>query len=138
LAGLASLIFTISLNSRMGRSIADNMRGIWKASMSGRLSEYRERPLAFSIRTNVAYKWAHDVLQRKVLPLASAIAFGYLLIAVASHVSFNFFDAAGLVCVESSDGTDLLKLAPGKTVEVMFDTSNLCQSTKVLLGVASY
>lgn len=69
----------------------------------------------------------------RVLPVGSAIVFGYLLITVASHVSFNFFDAAGRVCVEASNEKELLKLAPGKYAEVVFDPSNLCQSTKVLL-----
>ena len=133
LSGLAALILFLVLNSRMGSKIADDMRGIWKASLSNQLGEYAEKTWAFSIRTNAFYKWLHRFLQVRVLPVGSAIVFGYMLITVASHLSFNFFDAAGRVCVEASNEKELLKLAPGKYAEVVFDPSNLCQSTKVLL-----
>jgi uncharacterized protein (DUF2235 family) len=133
LSGSAALIFFVVLSSRLGSRIADDMRGIWKASLSNQLGEYVEKTWAFSIRTNSAYKLLHRVLQTKILPLGSAIVFGYLLISVASHISFNFFDAAGLVCVESSSNAGLRKLAPGESTDVVFDASNFCKSTKVLL-----
>src|SRR5205085_1375815 len=55
-------------------------------------------------------------------------------VTLTSHILFNFFDAAGFVCREGSDPRELIKLRPGdKAVELTFSTSQLCQSTGVLV-----
>jgi len=133
LLGVAALVFFISLNSRMGTGIADDMRAIWKLSFSERLVEPVGKTWAYSIRTNPVYLWLHKALQTNLLPAASAVALGYLLIALASHLSFNFYDAAGFVCREATDPNQLTRMDPGQTIEREFNTSNLCQSMKVLL-----
>jgi hypothetical protein len=117
----------------MGTRIADDMRAIWKSSFSKELTEPVGRTLAYSIRTNPVYLWLHKALQTNLLPAISAVVLGYLLLTVASHFGFNFFDAAGYVCREAADSSELARMVPGQTIEREFSTSNVCQSMKVLL-----
>jgi uncharacterized protein (DUF2235 family) len=133
LTGLAALILFITLNSRMGSSTADQMRGLWKASFDGELDAPTGATWAHSIRTNKLYVWLHSFARRRVLPAVSAVLLLYLLITTTSHVAFNFLDAAGFTCIEASNSDELTRLRPGQTVEREFATSNLCQSMKVLL-----
>jgi len=134
--GIAVLLFFIVLNSKMGSKIADDMRAVWKASFSKQLDEPTSKTWVYSIRTNAMYRWMHDALQKRLLPVASALLLFYLLLTVTSHIAFNFFDAAGFVCREGSDPSALTKLeasAPRNTVTIDFDISRLCQSTNVAL-----
>jgi uncharacterized protein (DUF2235 family) len=131
LIAVTALIFFTTLNSRMAAGIADDMRGIWRSSFSGCLKEPARKSWAYSIRTSRLYLWLRDTLQAKVLPITSAVLFGYLVIAVTSHFAFNFFDAAGLVCSEVSDPTEPIKLKVGQTITRGFDVSNPCQSMNV-------
>jgi hypothetical protein len=133
LTGLAALILFITLNSKIGTRIADDMRAIWKSSFDEALTEPVGKSWAFSIRTNSKYIWVREALRIMLLPAGSAVVLGYLLITVASHISFNFFDAAGFVCRDSSDPGELTKLVPRQTIEREFNTSNVCQGMKVLL-----
>jgi hypothetical protein len=130
---VAALIFFIALNSKMGTRIADDMRTIWKSSFSEKLTEPGERTWAYSIRTNSLYLWLRNILRTNLLPAASAVVLGYLLITVTSHLIFNFFDAAGFVCREASDPSEVTRMLVGQTIEREFKTSNVCESMKVLL-----
>jgi uncharacterized protein (DUF2235 family) len=128
---VAALVFFITLNSRMGSRIADDMRGIWKSSFSEKLIEPVGKTWAHTIRTSPLYLLLRNVLQKNVLPVASAVLLGCLLVTLTNHFIFNFFDAAGFVCRES-DPNELDKMVPGQTVVREFKTSNVCQSMKVL------
>jgi hypothetical protein len=131
--GVAVLTFFIILNSKMGSKIADDMRAIWKASLSNHLEEPMGRSWVYSLRTNTMYQGARSALQARILPAASALLLVYLLLTVTNHISFNFFDAAGFVCREASNPEALTRLTPGMKATVDFDTSQLCQSTKIAL-----
>jgi len=133
IAGVAVLTFFIILNSRLGSKIADDMRAVWRASFSNQLEEPMGSSWVYSLRTNAIYQGLRGALQKRLLPAFSALLLLYVLLTVTSHISFNFFDAAGFVCREASNPAALADLTPGMKATVDFNTSQLCQSTKIAL-----
>jgi uncharacterized protein (DUF2235 family) len=133
LVAVAILVFMTVLNARMRPKIADDMRAIWKSSFSGNLKDPAGESWEYKIRTSPPYRWLRRTVQPTVLPLTSALLLGYLIITLTSHFAFNFYDAAGFICRDADDPTQLPKLELGQKIERPFETINVCQSMNVQL-----
>jgi hypothetical protein len=132
IVGVVSLVFFLVLSAKLESKIADGMRLVWKQSMSGTLTPPPiDRTWTHCLRGNPAYTALSRLLRTKLLPLGSFVLLLYLVLTFTSHFAFNFFDAAGYVCAESSNPSSLVSLQPGKYADIEFKTSALCQSTKV-------
>ena len=143
------VVVLILMGSRVGGKITDSMRGLWKSDMPvahGGLFH----DLVYGLRTSRLYQWVLWALKRHIVPFAFAVLLIYLGATLASHLLFNFQDAAGLVCRERpiedqhdpkhpniitvKDYKGLINLKPGEaSSDSVFDTSELCQSTGVWL-----
>lgn len=132
LAGIAALVLFLTWGNRLKGQISDGMRSVWRSTLEGTLSPPRAiaSPI-YRMRMSRPYKAMHRFLQTVILPLGSAIIFFYVVLTLANHFVFNFFDAAGFVCVETSNPDRLTDLLPGQNVVVEFKPSNLCQSTQM-------
>jgi hypothetical protein len=132
--GIAALVLFLLLGNHLKAQINDGMRSAWKSSLSGTLAApTTDKSWTYRLRSSSAYTAAHRLLQNQILPFGSLIIVFYVVLSLASHLSFNFFDAAGFVCVRTPDANSLTKLKPGQKVTVEFKTSNLCQSTHVFV-----
>ncbi len=133
LIGMTALISCFLLSSRIEAKIADDMRLIWKASLSGTLSEAATTSWATYIRTNPLYVRLRQTLQSFLIPALSALLLIYVFSTVTSHILFNFFDADGYICVEA-DSHSLRHLQVNETVDnITFRPSALCQNTGIAL-----
>jgi hypothetical protein len=114
---------------RLTGKITDAMRTIWKAELASSHDSVADR-LIFGLRTSRPYQWLLSTLKWVIAPAFFAALFLYLGLAFASHLAFNFADAAGLFCRETP-GSKLL--APGDpAVTVKFNTRDLCAGTGVI------
>src|SRR5262249_40154991 len=101
LLGIAALLVSFLVSAKMEAKIGDDMRLVWKASLSGVLNDVAGKSWATYIRTNSLYVWFRQALQSFVLPALSAVFLIYLFSTITNHLLFNFFDADGFVCVET-------------------------------------
>ena len=108
LIGLIILIFFTSMSSKLGRKIGDEMLAVWRSSMSGALKgESADSSWAYRRRTNRLVRAIEKFLLNNVIPPLATFSVVYLTLALVSHLSFKFFDAAGLYCQESSADVQL-------------------------------
>ena len=131
LLAAAAVIVLILIGSKVGGKITDGMRGLWKSDMPvahGGLFHH----LVYGLRTSRPYQWVLWALKRHIVPFAFAVLLIYLGVTLASHLLFNFQDAAGLVCQERpveyqrdprhpsivtvKDYKGLINLKPGETM----------------------
>jgi uncharacterized protein (DUF2235 family) len=99
LLAAAAVGVLILMGSMVGAKITDGMRGLWRSDMPvahGGLFH----DLAYSLRTSRPYQWVLWALKRHIVPFGFAVLLIYLGVTLASHLLFNFQDAAGLVCQE--------------------------------------
>jgi uncharacterized protein (DUF2235 family) len=114
---------------RLTGKITDAMRTIWRSNLASSHDSVADR-LIFGLRTSRPYQWLLSTLKWVIAPAFFAALFLYLGLAFASHLAFNFADAAGLFCRETPGGR---LLAPGDpAVTVKFSTRDLCAGTGVI------
>jgi hypothetical protein len=99
LLAAAAVVVLILMGSMVGGKITDGMRGLWRSDMpAAHGGSFHE--LAYSLRTSRPYQWVLWALKRHIVPFGFAVLLIYLGVTLASHLLFNFQDAAGLVCRE--------------------------------------
>lgn len=129
LIGLATLVFFVSLGSRIKTKISDEMRRIWNATPK-ELTNYRVRTWVYLLRTNTYYRRALLNLKRKVIPLLSVLVVIYVVSGIGSHLIFNATDSMGLYCRESPNARIL---SPGEqSPPIQFSTNSFCAPTGVI------
>jgi len=135
LFGLIALALLTNLTSKLGRKIYDEMLAVWRSSMRGALKGgYVDNSWAYRWRTNKLVRACRKrVLNDVIPPLAT---FSVLCLAIAlviiSHLSFNFFDAAGVYCKRSRPEAQVY-LGPGKERVIDFQINSFCQPTGVIV-----
>jgi uncharacterized protein (DUF2235 family) len=131
LLAAAAVVVLILMGSMVGGKITDGMRGLWRSEMPvAHGGSFHE--LVYGLRTSRPYQWVLWALKRHIVPFAFAVLLIYLGVTLASHLLFNFQDAAGLVCRERpveyqpdprhqnivtvKDYKGLINLKPGETM----------------------
>jgi len=109
--------------------ITDTMRTIWRSDLASTHNSITDR-LIFGLRTSRPYRWLLSALKWRIAPAFFAALFLYLGLAFASHLVFNFADAAGLYC-RQTPGSQKLE-ARGSSATVKFNTRDLCKGTGVI------
>jgi uncharacterized protein (DUF2235 family) len=127
LLGALSLGALMGVGSALGVKIADLMNCIWN-NRAPKPSWYQR---AFDSGIGAYRHWClrHVILvgfKRYVFPFIFAISFVYLTLALASHISFNFFDANGYYCKDSATTHNLL---PNEERNLTFNAQSFCQAT---------
>jgi hypothetical protein len=135
LIGLIVLIFFTSMSSKLRRKIGDEMLALRRSSMSGALKgEYADSSWAYRWRTNKLVRAIRIFLLNRVIPPLATFSVLYLTLALVSHLSFKFFDAAGLYCQESAADVQLQSyLIPGEYRVRDFQINSLCYPTGVMV-----
>jgi uncharacterized protein (DUF2235 family) len=135
LIGLIVLIFLNFLSSKLGRKIGDEMLAVWRSSMSAELTgEYPDRSWAYKWRTNKLVRANRKFLLNYIIPPIATLSVLYLTFTLVSHLTFKFFDAAGLYCQESPAEVQLQSyLIPGEERVTNFRIDRLCQPTGVMV-----
>ena len=132
LIAAGAVVALILLGSAIGAKITDEMRSVWKSeSPVPRSGWFHDR--VYRLRTNAAYQWTIWFIKRHLAPFLFAAAFLYLGLAFASHLIFNFEDAAGLIC-RGTDANNLKRLEPGEeSGPVKFSIANICTASGINL-----
>lgn len=135
LIGLIVLIFFTSMSSKLRRKIGDEMLALWRSSMSGALKrEYADSSWAYRWRTNELVRAIRRFCLNRVIPPLATFSVLYLTLALVSHLSFKFFDAAGLYCQESAPDVQLQSyLIPGEERVRDFQINSLCYPMGVMV-----
>ena len=129
IAAVLAVVALTLLSSRLGGTIGDRMKKLWRASLGGQTQGSLPTDALYWLRTRGWYITWRRRLKRSIVPFVSAVAILWLGVGFSSHVAFNLFDDAGYVCVEK----DPKLLAKGDTVTVPFDIRSICANTGVLL-----
>jgi uncharacterized protein (DUF2235 family) len=110
--------------------ITDTMRAIWRSDLASSRDSVADR-LIFGLRTSRPYRWLLSALKWTIAPAFFAALFLYFGLAFASHLAFNFADAAGLFCSDTPTPKNRL-LGSGDAHTVTFRTRDLCAGTGVI------
>jgi hypothetical protein len=131
LIGVVVLSALLFYGSAVGSKITDSMDAIWEEKFQGPGVTRRYIHEAIrAFRTNGAVVSFHRAMKRYVIPFVSAFALVYLGLTLVSHLSFNFFDAAGFFCKETDNPHNLI---PNEERAITFNVGSFCQPTGIFL-----
>jgi hypothetical protein len=132
------LVVLFVLGTIMQRSIADGMRGLWDGILRKGPHEvdapvFPSDPL-YRIRSHRAYREFCEFMSQHVFPLVFGLAalavVVLLVVGTVNRAAFAAESVAGWTCTEVTH--DRL-VEDGAPVRLVFDNTQLCQSTDVLL-----
>ena len=130
---LLPLVGLMYLGVNLGRHITNRMHAMWRTILRDR--ELPPGPVTTSvvhrIRTHAVYRGMLGLMKRYVVPFASALLLVYLGLAAVSHLVFDWRDAGGSFCEESTG--DLRGVEVGTPREATFESSALCAATGIQL-----
>jgi uncharacterized protein (DUF2235 family) len=111
--------------------ITDAMRTIWRSNLASSHDSVADR-LIFGLRTSRPYRWLLSTLKWAIAPAFFAALFLYLGLAFASHLVFNFGDAAGVFCSSAAKPESKPLRSEDGPVTVKFKTRDVCVGTGVI------
>ncbi len=129
-AGIVALL-TWWGSVRLTGKITDTMRTFWKSSLASDDGSVIHR-LIFGLRTSRPYQFVLSSFKWTILPAFFAAAFLYLGLTFASHLAFNFADAAGLFCSNTPVPQTRQLPQRGDEIKVTFGTRDMCAATGVI------
>ena len=128
--GALLVAFLILIGGRLGLSITDNMRTMWK--MSPQHIPPLPKGIIYPMRTSRPYQVALSLTKRWIIPIFSVAAIVYCALALGSHVLFNIADATGRFC-KSPSPPATLAWGQEQIVGARFPASAGCWATGVVL-----
>jgi uncharacterized protein (DUF2235 family) len=131
LLSILAVALLIGLGLHLRSRIIERMRAIWRAAedqLPGLPTSW-----IYKLRTSKPYQTFHSALKRHLLPFLSALGLVYISLTLASHVLFNFQDASGLSCQETTYPKGATWL--GETlVEKQFSANEMCWPSGIQLA----
>jgi uncharacterized protein (DUF2235 family) len=122
LGGVAVLVL-LGLGGWLQKKIRNVERAIWiKRPVAAGPFDF----IAYSIRTQAAYRIFFYWLKHEFLPTVFALVMLWAILAIASQLAFRTADAFGAFCVSPAAGTPDSALSSAE-----FQTINICQPTKI-------
>jgi uncharacterized protein (DUF2235 family) len=97
------LIAVLQISSWLAAKIHDQMERLWRKSLASALADTGlPTDLIYRLRTHPLAVKIHRFVKKKLAPALFALVFAYLGLTFVSHMAFNVWDNAGLICAETA------------------------------------
>jgi uncharacterized protein (DUF2235 family) len=131
MAGALLLVLSQWLGKSLKASISDEIRSVWRLSLSG-LPVEPERTLLYRLRTNGIFLIFRNSIKNDIIPAVAMMLVAILFFGFLFHAIFYITDAAGLYC-RGSEPADLRTLELDQEASFRFMPSNICNESGILL-----
>jgi uncharacterized protein (DUF2235 family) len=131
MAGAVLLVLSQWLGKKLKASISDEIRLVWRLSLSG-LPVEPEGMLFYRLRTNRAFLLLRNSIKNDFIPGIAMMLVAILFFGFLFHAIFYITDAAGLYCRGSEPG-DLRTLGLDQEASFRFMPSDICNKSRIVL-----